>query len=73
MTKKDPQKIFEVLDINGLPSLCHVQKDSTNVEVLKIKINDLYRDMKSRNQEVKSSVLSYLSRYHGESNDLRQR
>jgi hypothetical protein len=37
-------KMYDVLDITGLPTLSVQSKDgSANIEVLKIKINDFYR------------------------------
>ena len=49
-------------------------KDSTtNVEVLKIRINEVYRDMRSRNQFAKSNINAYYVRYFGEGSDPKQK
>ena len=63
-------KIYEVLDITGLPPISSQHKDgNTNIEVLKIKINEFYRDLKSRNQHTKTNLNAYYTHYHGENND----
>ena len=72
--KRDGSKNYEVLDINGLPSISTQQKDSgTNIELLKIKINEFYRDMKSRNQHTKVNIGAYCTRYFGEGYDQKQK
>lgn len=66
MLKKDCFKAYDVLDIGPLPALANQTKDpvTTNVEVLKMRINEIYRDMKSRNTATKNNTQIYFSRYN---------
>ena len=60
--KRDLVKVYSVLDISGLPSYGN-QLKSSNIEVLKIRINDLYREMRSRNHLARNSVLAYSAKF----------
>lgn len=64
--KKDCFKAYDVLDIAPLPALANQPKDpaTTNVEVLKLRINEIYRDMKSRNTATKNNTQIYFSKYN---------
>ena len=63
-----------MLDLCNFPSLSTQPKDgNTNIEVLKIRINEIYRDVKSRNQMIKANLNAYYTRYYGEGSDLRQK
>ena len=64
--KKDCFKAYDVLDIVPLPALASQTKDpaTVNVEVLKMRINEVYRDMKSRNTATKNNTQIYSSRYN---------
>ncbi len=54
--------------------MAYQQKDlSTNVDVLKMRINEIYRDMKSRNIPNKTNIQSYFSRYVGDKMDNKQK
>jgi hypothetical protein len=58
----------------AFPLISSQAKDSsTNIEVLKIRINDFYREMKSRNTITKANINSYFTRYFGENNEQKQK
>ena len=40
---------------------------------MKIRINDFYREMKSRNTITKANINSYYTRYFGENNEHKQK
>ena len=64
--QKQPQKHYDILEISGLPSLSYQQKDSnTNVQVLKIRLNEIYREVKSRNLSIKANYSQYYNEFHG--------
>lgn len=54
--------------------MAYQQKDlSSNVDVLKMRINEIYRDMKSRNIPTKTNIRSYFTRYFGDKSDNKQK
>ena len=67
--RRDCFRAYEVLDLAPLPALASQPKDpaTVNLEVLKLRINELYRDMKSRNTSTKNNMQVYLSRRGQES------
>ena len=55
-----------------MPAIATQIKDiTTNIDVLKMRINDIYRDMKSRNISTKSSCLNYFNKYFNEKTSSR--
>lgn len=63
-----------MLELCSFPTLSTQPKDgSTNIEALKIKINEFYREMKSRNQVTKGSLTTYYAKYYGEGSDPKQK
>jgi hypothetical protein len=63
-----------VLEVATLPAVAYQQKDlSTNVDVLKMRINEIYRDMKSRNIPTKTNIQSYFTRYFGDKLENKQK
>lgn len=55
-----------------MPAIATQTKDlTTNIDVLKMRINDIYRDMKSRNVSTKSACLNYFNRYFNEKTSSR--
>lgn len=55
-----------------MPAIATQTKDlTTNIDILKMRINDIYRDMKSRNVSTKSACLNYFNRYFNEKTSSR--
>ena len=63
---KNPAKNYDILDVGAFPMLTSQQKDSTNVEVMKIRINQIYREMKGRNTLIKATLNTYWLKYVGD-------
>jgi proline dehydrogenase len=72
--KKDPFKGYEILEIVPFPAIATQQKDpaNTNVEVLKMRINEIYRDMRSRNTATKTNAQRYLARYNSDKGECKK-
>lgn len=65
LPKKDPFRHYDILDLSGMPAIATQPRDlTTNIEVLKIRINELYRETKSRNVSIKALTQSYFNRYY---------
>lgn len=57
-----------MLDIQPLPNFIFMEKTKSNIDILRLRMNELYRDAKFRNNMVKSSVSLYYNAYHAKFN-----
>lgn len=61
--RQDFHKMYGILDIQPFSQFILAEKNKNNVEVIKLRMNEMYRDGKHRNVMVKASLQDYFNAY----------
>lgn len=64
----DLKEIYGILDLQVLPLLVVFDRVNPNIDVLRLRLNELYKNSKNRNAGIKNQALQYYNNYNIKNN-----
>jgi len=64
----DLKEIYGILELQTFPLLVVFDKVNPNIDVLRLRLNELYKNSKNRNAGIKNQTLQYYNNYNIKNN-----
>ena len=56
-------KLYNILDLQPFSTFILSEKSKKNIDLVRLRMNEMFRDSKQRNLTIKSSLQEYLNNY----------
>ena len=66
-------KLYNILDLQPFSTFILSEKSKKNIDLVRLRMNEMFRDSKQRNLTIKSSLQEYLNNYFPYNPPLKQK